>query len=166
MCPHEHASCKTTVFKRKHKERARVFEFCLFVCFCVGERDFQTVCAVRRSQCSSSLYPAQNSQPENCVSDVMSWLPKGPWMLFFSNSHSVGLAWLTNQAVCVVYMQTQTLAAPPLITLSCAFMGVKMLSLRFPFRVSSKMFTKTHSQLFLKTSKFALSVNLPCMSAL
>lgn len=86
------------------------------VCMCEREgvsvcvRDFPAVCAVRRSQCSSSLYPTQNSQPENCVSDVMSWLLKKPKMRFFFfpfciSSHSISLTLLT--AACVVYMYTK-----------------------------------------------------------
>lgn len=89
--------CKIVVFKsptHKHTvKRARFWILILLlfarVCVCEREgvsvcvRDFPAVCAVRRSQCSSSLYPTQNSQPENCVSDVMSWLLKKPKMRFF-----------------------------------------------------------------------------------
>lgn len=86
--------CKIVVFKsHTHKHTVKRAHFCILilllfarVCLCVCERegvsvcvrDFPAVSAVRRSQCSSSLYPTQNSQPENCVSDVMSWLLKKP----------------------------------------------------------------------------------------
>lgn len=128
----------------------------LFLRMCTFERDFQAVCGVRRSQCSSSLYPAQNSQPENCVSDVMPWLPKSPRCSFFS--HSIGLAWLTSQLsplfTCKNQMLTQPHPSP--LSLSFSIHGKKIPSLCFSFRVTSKMSTKTLSQLLLKTSKFAL----------
>lgn len=112
------------------------------VCMCEREgvsvcvRDFPAVCAVRRSQCSSSLYPTQNSQPENCVSDVMSWLLKKPKMCFFFpfciSSHSISLTLLT--AACVVYMYTKKKSnahSPTHLSFCCAFMGIKILSFVF-----------------------------------
>lgn len=91
------------------------------------ERDFQAVCAVRRSQCSSSLYPAHNSQPENSVSDVMSWLLKSPGcsFLFLFFCHSIGLAWLTNQLLFTCKKKIKQPHPTPL-SFCCAFKGIKL----------------------------------------
>lgn len=98
------------------------------VCVCVREgvsvcvRDFPAVCAVRRSQCSSSLYPTQNSQPENCVSDVMSWLLKKPKMRFFFFSllyfQSQYQSNIAHSRLCCLHAhkkkKNQMLTAPPI----------------------------------------------------
>lgn len=83
-------------------------------------RDFPAVCAVRRSQCSSSLYPTQNSQPENCVSDVMSWLLKKPKMRFFFSLLYFQSQYQSNIAhsrLCCLHVhkkKNQMLTAPPI----------------------------------------------------
>lgn len=96
------------------------------VCMCEREgvsvcvRDFPAVCAVRRSQCSSSLYPTQNSQPENCVSDVMSWLLKKPKMCFFFSLLYFQSQYQSNIAhsrLCCLHVhkkKNQMLTAPPI----------------------------------------------------
>lgn len=60
-------------------------------------------------------------------------------------------------AVCAVYMKIQKLTAPPSISFSVLpIHEYKIHALCLCFRVTSKMSTKTHSQLCLRTSKFLL----------
>lgn len=76
--------CKIVVFKsptQTHSEEGSLLDFnsvvvcaCVCVCVCVRGRewasvcvrDFPAVCAVRRSQCSSSLYPTEFTARELC----------------------------------------------------------------------------------------------------
>lgn len=86
------------------------------VCMCEREgvsvcvRDFPAVCAVRRSQCSSSLYPTEFTARELCQRcDVLASKKAQDALFFFSpfciSSHSISLTLLT--AACVVYMYTK-----------------------------------------------------------
>lgn len=89
--------CKIVVFKsptQTHSEEGSLLDFnsvvvCACVCVCVREREWACVWEISRLSVLSGgvsvprHFIQQNSQPENCVSDVMSWLLKKPKMRFF-----------------------------------------------------------------------------------
>lgn len=163
MCLHEHASCKTIVFQLAHKACANSWFLCVHVC------------EISRL----SVLSGEVSVPRHFIQHKIhsQRIVSGMWCLgfqkaldalfFFQQQSQYRSSMAYKPAVYVVYMQNQTLTAPTLITVSVlCIRGNKILSLWFSFRVTSKMSTKTHSQLFLKTSKFALSVNLSCIFAL
>lgn len=163
MCLHEHASCKTIVFQLAHKlQLMQIHDVCVCVCVrfpgcrCCQEKSVFLVTL------SSTEFTARELSGMWCLG-----FQKALDALFFQQQSQYLSSMAYKPAVYVVYMQNQTLTAPTLITVSVlCIRGNKILSLWFSFRVTSKMSTKTHSQLFLKTSKFALSVNLSCISAL
>lgn len=143
--------CKIVVFKsptQTHSEEGSLLDFnsvvvCACVCVCVREREWACVWEISRLSVLSGgvsvprHFIQQNSQPENCVSDVMSWLLKKPKMRFFFfpfciSSHSISLTLLT--AACVVYMYTKKKSnahSPTHLSFCCAFMGIKILSFVF-----------------------------------
>lgn len=157
MCLHEHASCKTIVFQLAHKACANSWFLCVHVC-----EIFRL-----------SVLSGEVSVPRHFIQHRIhsQRIVSGMWCLgfqkaldalfFFSNSHSIGLAWLTSQLSTLFTCKIKrSQPQPSSLSLSCAFVGIKFflsgfllgLHQRCPRRLTHNCFWKQVSLLFLLTS--------------
>lgn len=158
---------KTTVFHLTHRARAKPLHLCVYV----WEREISRLSVLSGEVSVPRHFIQHRIHSQRIVSAMWCLGFQRVFIALFFSSHSISLAWLTSQqsSLFTCKIKHSHLRPSSLSPSSVFFYDNKILSVFFFFfffRVTSKMSMKTRSQLFLRTSKFALYVNLSCVACI